>query len=129
MTFTTDPTTDIGLVRLLITDRDPVNPIFPDDADITAFLNVEGGITKRAAALALETIAVDQVLVLKVIKNLQLSTDGAKVSDALLKRAGLLRTQAAEADDDLVPFEIAEWAVNDFAAREIVRNIRIRAIE
>jgi hypothetical protein len=130
MPFTLDPTTTIGKVRLLITDRDPAEPIF-DDADITAFLGMESASVKGAAALALETIATDEALTLKVIKLLQLTTDGAKLSDALLKRADKLRAQAASetaADADYTPFEIAEWNLPPFGAAEIIANSAIRII-
>ena len=86
------------------------------DADITAFLAAEGSIDKRAAALALETIASDNAMVLKVIKLLDLQTDGAKTSDALLKRAGLLREQAAD-ENYTGGIDWAEMVVDDFSLR------------
>ena len=91
--YTTLPTTDIGLVRLLITDVGPVTFLFADD-EITAFLTLEGG-TKRAAALALETIAVSEALVGKRIRTLDLQTDGPAVAKELRERAAALRAQAA----------------------------------
>lgn len=92
-----DPTTEVGLVRLLIPDRDPLALLFTD-SDIGAFLALEGG-PKRAAAAALETIAANEVMVAKVIKTQDLSTDGAKAADALLKRAAALRAQADDRGD------------------------------
>jgi hypothetical protein len=83
---------DSGRVRLLIPDSRATGYVFEDE-EILAFLSLEIGV-KRAAALALETIASDQALTLKAITLLDLTTDGAKVSDALLKRAGSLREQA-----------------------------------
>jgi hypothetical protein len=122
MAFTYDLATDVGKVRLMVPDRLAADPIFQDD-EITAFLGVEASSLRRAAALALETIASDQVLVLKVIRVQDLTTDGAKVSDALLKRAAQLRAQAN--DDDAAGgylFNIAQLNVNDFTEREILYN-------
>lgn len=93
-----DYTTDAGRVRLLIPDTVEESFLFADE-QITAFLALEGGV-KRAAAQALETAASSEVMVSKVIKTQDLQTDGAKASDALLKRAAELRAQAAEEDTD-----------------------------
>lgn len=119
MAFTFDVSTAVGRVRLLIPDRTADDPLFTD-TELTALLDLEGDDVRGAAALALETIAADQVLTLKVIKSLDLQTDGAKVSDALLKRAELLRAQAADAEaaEDSGAFDIAEWAPTVFAYRE-----------
>lgn len=120
-----DPSTPAGYVRLLITDTqvdDPDTMIFQDE-EIEAFLANNVQQPYRAAAVALETIATDQVLVLKVMKVLDLETDGAKTSDALLKRAALLRAQADDdpgtADDD---FAVAEFADPVFGRRELLHK-------
>lgn len=94
-----DPSTPVGMVRLLIPDRD-VDALLFTDAEITGFIAIEGGIVKRGAALALETVASNEVMVSKVIKTQDLQTDGAKASDALLKRAAELRRQVVEDDPD-----------------------------
>ena len=111
---------DNGKVRLLVPDSNENSYIFEDE-EIDAFLAMEGNV-KRAAAMALETIASNETLVLKVISLLDLTTDGAKVADALLKRAKLLRDQAEQ--DDLISgdggWAIANWVVSPFAYREIV---------
>lgn len=129
MGFTFDPATDVGRVRLLIPDRVEADRIF-EDAEIEAYLAMEGDSIKLAAALGLETIASDTAMVLKVIKLMDLSTDGAKTSDALLKRAGLLRGQVAEeiaaAYEQEEGFDIAEVVVNDFSARERLGNEVLR---
>lgn len=117
MAFTYDLSTDAGKVRLLVPDNKFASYIFEDD-EIDLFLALEGGI-KKATAMALETIASNEALVLKVIKLLDVQTDGAKVSDALLKRSALLRSQAEDdalADGD--GFDIAEMVVDDFTRRE-----------
>jgi hypothetical protein len=82
---------------------------------------MESGNVRLAAALALETIASDTEMVDKVITIMDLSTDGAKTSDALLKRAALLREQAE--DSNLDNFALLEY--NDltvFNAREYRRK-------
>ena len=95
---TIDPSTTIGRVRLLIPDRDRNNLLFSDD-DIEAFLALEGDVIKRAVALALETIASDELVVSKVINTRDLQTDAAKTAAEFLKRARELRRQAAEDDE------------------------------
>jgi len=117
MAFTYDVSTSAGKIRLMIPDTDATNYVF-EDAEIDAFLELEED-TRRAAALALETIASSNAMVLKVISLLDLKTDGAKTSDALLKRAERLRDQAEkdEAADGLL-FDWAELVPDVFSARE-----------
>lgn len=118
MWLTYDLTTDAGKVRALITDTNDERPILDDD-EIQVFLDLEGGVIKRAAALALETIATNEALVLKVIQVLDLKTDGAKVADSLFKRADRLREQADKDEaSGYAGFEIAEWAPSSFAGAE-----------
>jgi hypothetical protein len=113
-----DYTTAAGQVRLLIADTDENEQVL-DDNQIDGFLSLEGDNVFRAAALALETIAVDQALVLKVIRTLDVQTDGAKVSTELRARAKDLRARADDdadsADDD---FAIAEFADPVFGYRD-----------
>jgi hypothetical protein len=88
-----DPTTDVGMVRLLITDTDEAFPLFTD-GQLVALLGAEGDIVKRGAALALETIATSETLIGKKITTQDLSTDGPAVAKALMDRAKILRGQA-----------------------------------
>jgi len=127
MAFTFDLSTNTGKVRLLIPDRAAEAPLFQDD-EIAAFLDLESANVRRAAALGLETIAADQAMTLKVIRLLDLSTDGAKTSDALLKRAEHLRAQAdaVEAAEDGGAFDWAEWTPTVFAYRERIFNEELR---
>ena len=127
MAFTYDLSTDAGKVRLMVPDNKSTAYVFEDD-EIDAFLGLEYDNVRRAAALALETIASNEAYVLKVIKLLDLQTDGAKTSDALLKRAKLLRDQAdrADASEDGGAWDIAEWTVSEFAARERLNNQWLR---
>jgi hypothetical protein len=92
-----DPT-DADLVRFLVNDarlNDDTGNVFSDE-EIDAYLALEGGNVKLAAAQALDTIADNEALASKVLKDHQLSTDGAKVADAIRKRAASLRAQAAD---------------------------------
>ena len=107
MSFTTDLTTDIGKVRLYIHDLDVNNPIFPDDTMIQAFIDAEGTL-KMAAAFALETIAGNQVLLLKCIQLLDLKTDGYKTAQGFLAVAQRMRDTAD--DDGWSGLEIAQFA-------------------
>lgn len=115
MAFTFDPGTDRGRVRLLSTDIDPTEAIF-EDAAIDAFLALEGDV-RRAAALALETIASSEALVQKKTRLLDLQTDGPAVAKELRDRAAALRTQAADAEID-GGFDVAELVTGPFGARE-----------
>jgi len=124
MAFTYVATTARGQVRLLIPDRTDSGHLF-EDAEIDAFLSMEASVVKLAAAAALETIASDNAMVLKVIRLLDLTTDGAKTSDALLKRAGLLREQAA-AEDYTGGIDWAEMVVDDFSLRQRLENEALR---
>lgn len=95
----TDSEPDVALVRLLIADEDaPPNQLF-GDAKLQSFLQLEGSNIKLAAAQALETIATSEVLVSKVIKTQDLSTDGAKVAAQLSAQAKALREQVATEKD------------------------------
>lgn len=129
MTFTYDLTTDIGKIRMLSNDRTAANEIHSDE-EIAAFMSLEGSNVKRSAALALETIASSEVLVQKVIRLLDLSTNGASESAELLKRAAILRAEAAAEEDDIDGgVEIAEMIVDQFSLRESTENDAIREDE
>ena len=96
---------DVTTVRLLIADThsDEAKRIL-SDAQVAAFLDLEEGNVKLAAASALEAIARSEVLVSKVIKSQDLSTDGAKVAAELRASAAVLREQADEGYFDVVDF-------------------------
>lgn len=112
----TDPT-PADQVRFLVNDPklDTGSPVFSDD-EIDAYLAIEGGNVKLAAAQAIDTIADNEALTLKYIQDHQLTLDGAKVADSLRKRASSLRDQAvydlAQSDDgaffEFIP-SISPW--------------------
>jgi hypothetical protein len=104
MGYTYDLDTAVGQMRLLIPDRGAPgqfaawsadNKLIFTDEELTAFLGQEGSSVKAACALALEVVASDEALVLKVMRQLDFETDGAKLADALIARAAKLREQAA----------------------------------
>lgn len=104
---------DIRRVRLLIADTDPAARLFRAD-QVADFLDLEGGSVKLAAAQALDAIAVSEVLVSKVIKTQDLSTNGAAVAASLQARAKELRRQVADSEgDDDGGFTIVDF-VNPF---------------
>lgn len=128
MTYTTDVTTYIGLVRLRIFDRDVSNPIFQDEDISAVYTTLERSSVKRTAAFLLETIATQEALIQKVIKNLQLSTDGAKLADSLMKQAGELRAQA-DVEDTFGSdgaFDWAEQVFDVFSERELYEKEILR---
>jgi hypothetical protein len=126
MPFSYVLSTDVGKIRAIIPDNNATSYVFEDD-ELEAFFAIEGSSLKRAAALALEAIASNEAMVLKVIRLLDISTDGAKVADSLLKRAALLRKQA---DDEEVAadagFDIAEMVFSPFGYRQHLNNESMR---
>ena len=112
MSFTYDPATDAGKVRLLISDTQDTNHIF-EDTEIQSFLDIQDD-PRLAAAMALETIAASQVLLLKVIATPQLSTHGDKMARVLKELAESLRNRV---DDDYA-FDWAEEVQNSFSERD-----------
>ena len=113
-----DYTTPEGQVRLLIPDVvklvDPrdlqAEPeyIFSDD-QIAGFLAIERGNVKRAAASAVDVIATDEALVLKVIKTDDKETDGSKLLKELSVRAARLRADADREELGDTVFDLAEF--------------------
>lgn len=123
-----DYTSPIGQVRVLIPDlrkledlrdlRNEPRYLFTDD-EILAFLAVNNGNVKRAAADACDAIGMDKALQLLVLKTDDKQTDGAKLLDAIVKRAKTLREQAKEDDENNLSFDIimpsyepVDWVVN-----------------
>ena len=123
-----DYTSPIGQVRVLIPDlrkledlrdlRNEPRYLFTDD-EILAFLAVNNGNVKRAAADACDAIGMDKALQLLVLKTDDKQTDGAKLLDAIVKRARVLREQAKEDDENNLSFDVimpsyepVDWVVN-----------------
>ena len=128
MPFTTDTTTDIGKVRLLIGDVDLANQIFQDDS-ISAFLSLESSDIRLAAAQALDTMGSQQVYLLKVLTLPGITTNGALVSKELRERAKALREQVAAGTGDMTGMiDWAEMVTDDFTLRERVWNQGLRGV-
>lgn len=107
MPFTYDLSTDAGKVRLLLNDVDSATAVFTD-AEIDAFLALEGGSVKRAAAQAIDTNADNEALASKVFRSQDVQTDGAKVADAMRKHAQQLRDQADDEDQASSGFTLVQ---------------------
>lgn len=125
-TYSYDLSTDVGKLRAIFPDMDQANPIFSDE-EIGVFLDLEGDV-RRGCALALERVAADTAMTLRVTTVPGMTVDGARTSDALLKRATQLRDQAtdAEARSGEGLFDIAEFALPPFGDREVLRNAALR---
>lgn len=123
-----DYTSPIGQVRVLVPDlrkledlrdlRNEPRYLFTDD-EILAFIAVNNGNVKRAAADACDAIGMDKALQLLVLKTDDKQTDGAKLLDAIVKRAKTLRQQAKEDEENNLSFDVVypsfepvDWAVN-----------------
>ena len=96
--------TDSSNVRLLIPDLTvdgdtsaELTQIFTDD-QILAFLEIGGENVRRAAAYAKQTLAGTQALLLKYVKDHDLTIDGPKVAAELLAEAQWLFDAADAAD-------------------------------
>lgn len=84
-------------VRLLTADLDTGNPVLSEE-QYNKLLALYKGDTRRAAARALRIMAASEVLISKVIKTQDLSTDGRAVSAELRALAEQLDAEA-EAED------------------------------
>jgi hypothetical protein len=124
MTYSYDPTTDLGRMRRTIPDRVEATALFSDE-ELQSFLDDEGD-WRRATASALETIASDAAMLISMSAG-GTSINGSSSANSLLNRAAKLRDQAAAIDEEAGGyFDIAEWAVDDFSARDIVGNALMR---
>lgn len=118
--FTLDPNTNIGIIRTIIQDKNIEQRLFEDD-ELTVLLALNGSDVRLTAAAALDIMASNQAMILKVIRLLDLSTDGAAVARALREHANQLRDDVAETDSvEGGLFDYAEMVVNPFTAREKV---------
>lgn len=113
MTFTFDPTTSRGRVRLLVPDAVTPGHMF-EDAEIDAYLAMNDDEVRLAAADAIETIAGSNAMVGKLISVNGLSANGAFVCNSLMARARTLRETATEY------VGIASAAVDEFTWQEMI---------
>lgn len=119
--MTIDYTTVAGQVRLLVPDTDESDLLF-SDSQVAGFLALAGSNVYRAAALAVETMARNEAMLLKVVSirgQAGVSTDGAKLAAELRLHATSLR---AEADATGGDFEIAEVVQLPYQAADLLRG-------
>ena len=110
-------------VRLLCTDTDVLGGApaqYFQDTEIDFFLTAMSSSVLRAAALALYTIAAQEVLLMKRIRLLDISTDGPAEATALRALADTYQEKAAlaEAADAGGTFDYAEMVTDEFTAEE-----------
>lgn len=111
-----DYTTPAGRVRLLAADTaaDTLGEQLFTDDQIDAFLVLEGGDVRLAAAQALDTVASSKALLARKAKIGNLSVDETTSARELSARASALRKQAAEAGSDptISPIDIVDYDPN-----------------
>ena len=110
-------------VRLLCTDTDVLGGApaqYFQDTEIDFFLTAMSSSVLRAAALALYTIAAQEVLLMKRIRLLDISTDGPAEATALRALADTYQEKAAlaEAADAGGTFDYAEMVTDEATAEE-----------
>lgn len=119
MTWTYDPSTDLGKMRLLVSDTDSTRQILQDE-DLQAFISVAGHYWP-GAAMALDSIATNEVLTQKVLTIMGTSTDGAKVAKELRARAKQLREDFKMFGPTTeLGFDIAEMPDGAFSREEML---------
>ena len=111
MSYTYEPATPVGQVRLLVNDVGA--PWVFHDAEIDAMLTLEGDSVKLAAAQLIDTNADNEALASKVLRTQDLQTDGAKLADSLRKRAQSLRDQVVADEEAEGYFEIVDTICDD----------------
>lgn len=122
MSFATyDPSTDLGKVRLLVTDTNSTVAQFQDE-EIQAFLDLNNGNIYLAAAMGLDTLAANEALVQKRIETLNIKTDGPAVAKALRELANSYRERV----DKDSGFETVEVNSGGWSAQQIYENSILR---
>jgi hypothetical protein len=127
MAATYNLNTAIGQLRLLaIKDTNIADPVFTDE-EYEVFLGIEGDNMLRSIARVLETVATSSLYVQKVIRLLDIQTDGAALAREFRMQAERHRKQADEEESRAgTNWAIAEQNVSDFSEREIWRNEWLR---
>lgn len=132
MSVTYNLDNDVGKVRLIIQDgasseSSIQNAAIYQDDDIQAFLDLEGGARKLAAAQALDAMASSEAMVMKRITLLALKTDGPATAAELRKHAQMLRDQyAAGQTEEGGLFDWAEQTLSPWSTGEILLKDRMR---
>lgn len=130
MTFSYDLLTDVGKFRAIFPDTVEASALFQDE-QIVVFLELEGDL-RLARARALEVAAADVVLTLRVTEVMGLKVNGAAAAQELRAEAKQERDRAADVDaltdagEGL--FDIAEWVIDPFGAREHAAATAMRSL-
>ena len=120
MAITTDPTTDIGKMRIITGDKYE-EALFMEDEEVEVFLDLYDDI-RMAAAEMLQSMASMEAVIQKQITHLDLSTNGPAVAKALREHAQRLRDEVESEPAEAV----AEQIHNDFSFREFIWNEALR---
>ncbi len=120
---------DTGVIVFSDPPADPITvtykySILSDDA-IQDYLDLEGGDHKLAAADALEAVAVNEALVLKIVKLLDLQVDGTALAKTLLGRAKTLREQVAADDEGFTIVEFSDMTAaqrRELIWKDLIKN-------
>lgn len=116
-----DPASPVGRLRLLTGDsvlrKDPANraaaaSYYYEDEALEAFLDIEGGNLKLAAADVLMSFASNEALVSKKIRTETLQTDGPAVAAELRLQAQAFRQEGNAAQNDIDAAEGAFFTVD-----------------
>ena len=98
MAFTYDPTTDAGMVRLLIADTDGDTAVF-SDAEIAAVYASNGNSVKRTASQLLDILSTNHAKLAVRVSRGDVDEDLTKVASELRAQAALYRAQADDEDE------------------------------
>ena len=116
-----DYTSAVGQVRVLTTDTvlltDPHKPLaepeyLHSDAQLLAFLVLNGNKVKAAAADVIDTLATNEALISKKIRTEDLQTDGPAVANSLRLQATGLRAAQRREDEEaemLDSFQVVDF--------------------
>ena len=114
-----DLNSNVGRVRVLLGDTDPVNVVnnvgeylFFSDEELTAILDMYANSPQFATARCLETIAGSQALLLKSWSSDDLTVNGDRIAKELRETAKQLRAEAI-ADEGSEAFEIVAFSEED----------------
>jgi len=126
----TDLSTDLAKVRLLIADIDTTTTtgsrsdwtILFTDEEINSFLSQCDSDINMASAMALRSIASSRALLNKLVRIGDYEEDMSKVHAALLKSAEAFEKKAIETPQ----YDYAEMNLSDFSARDITWNYDLR---
>ena len=123
MAFTYTIASDRGKVRLLARDTVDVGHLFEDD-EVDAFLTLNEDVVLLAAAMALENVAANEVLVQKRIRLLDLQTDGP----AEAKELRALATSYREQYESAGAFDWAEMVLDAATYTERIYDEAVRGL-